>query len=55
MGNADKPLDEQGQESDGGRFGRDGVGERFGAEIREVAGVEAEGTPGLGQLFRHEG
>jgi len=55
MGNGDKPLNELGQESDGGRFGGDCVGQRLGAEIREVSRVEAEGTPGLGQLIRHEG
>ena len=55
MGNGDNPLDELGQESDGGRFGGDCVGQCFGADVREVSGVEAEGTPSLGQLFRHEG
>ena len=55
MGNGDKPLNELGQESDGGRFGGDCVGQHLGSEIRDVSGVEADGTPGLGQLFRHEG
>jgi len=55
MGNGDKPLDELGQEGDGGRFGGDGVGQRFGAEGPEVSELEAGGSPGLGQLFRHEG
>jgi len=55
MGDGDKPFDELGQESDGGRFGGDCVGQSLGSEIREVSGVEVEGTPGLGQLFRHEG
>jgi len=55
MGDGDKPFDELGQESDRGRFGGNCVGQRRGPEIREVSGVETEGTPGLGQLFRHEG
>jgi len=54
MGNGDEPFDELGQEGDGGRFSRDGVSQRLGAEVREVSGVEAQGTPGLGQLFCHE-
>jgi len=55
MGNGDEPSDKLGQEGDGGGFGRDGGGQRLGAEIRTLSGVEAKGTPGLGQLFRHEG
>jgi len=55
MGNGDKSLDELGQEGDGGGFGGDGVCQRFSTEVWEVLGVEAKGTPGLGQLFRHEG
>ena len=55
MGNGDQPLNELGQESDGGGLGRDCVGKRFGAARGEVSGVEAGGTPALGQLFRHAG
>jgi len=40
MGNGDEPLDKLGQEGDGGRFSRDGVGLRLGAEVLGVSGVE---------------
>jgi len=55
MGNCDEPLDKLGEEVDGSGFCGDGVGQPFGAEVREVSGVEAKGTPGLGQLFCHKG
>jgi len=55
MGNADEPLDVLGEESDGGGFGWDGVGQHLRAEVREVSGVQSKGTPGLGQFFHQEG
>jgi len=55
MGNSDESLDYLGQEGDGGGCGWVGVGHRFGTEVWKVSWIEAEGTPGLGQLFRHEG
>jgi len=55
MGNGDHPLHERGQEGDSGGFRGDSVGMHFGAEVGEVSAVEPQGTPGLGQLFRHEG
>jgi len=55
MGDSDEPFDELGEEGDGGGFGEDGVGHRFGAEVQKLSSVEAEGAPGLGQLFHHEG
>jgi len=55
MGNGDEPLDELGEESDGGGFGWDGVGQHLSTEVGEVSGVQAKGTPGLGQFFHYEG
>jgi len=55
MGDGDKPFDKLGQEGDGCRFGGDSGGQRFGAEVREISGVEAKGAPGLCQLIRYQG
>jgi len=55
MGNSDEPLDELGQADDGSGLGGDRVGQCFGAEVWNISSVEAVGTPGLGQVFRHQG
>ena len=55
MGDSDELLDELRQEGDGGGFGGNGDSHCFGVDIWEVLGVEAQGTPGLGQVFCHEG
>jgi len=55
MGNGNKHFDKLGQEGDSGGFSEDGLGQRCGTEVWEVSGVEAKGTPGLSQWFRHEG
>ena len=54
-GNGVKPFDQRGQEGDSRGLRRDSGGQHLGAEVREISGVEAKGTPGLAQVFHHEG